>query len=252
MTCSLPSRNVTEVRPPGDPRRGAARRRAAGGRHRAHRGAAPRAHPRASSTRASTRWPASAAAVSIFGSAAHAGRAPRLRARARRSARRLGEARLRGHHRRRARDHGGRQPRRARGAAPARVGLNIELPFEQAPEPLPGHRADASTTSSRARSCSSATRARSSSSPAASARSTSSSRRSCSSRRGKIRHFPVVLVGSGYWDGLIDWMRERLAADGMIAPADLDLMRCDGRPRRDRRDRGGRRAAPGADRRRRT
>ncbi|HET9681886.1 MAG TPA: TIGR00730 family Rossman fold protein [Candidatus Limnocylindrales bacterium] len=41
---------------------------------------------------------------------------------------------------------------------------------------------------------------------------------------GKIEHFPVVLVGSAYYGGLIDWMRARLAADGMIAPTDLDLM----------------------------
>ena len=42
---------------------------------------------------------------------------------------------------------------------------------------------------------------------------------------GKIRHFPVVLVDTPYWQGLIDWVRERLLAEGKIAPADLDLMR---------------------------
>jgi len=41
----------------------------------------------------------------------------------------------------------------------------------------------------------------------------------------KIRHFPVVLVESAYWDGLLDWMRERLVAEGRIAPADLELIR---------------------------
>ena len=41
---------------------------------------------------------------------------------------------------------------------------------------------------------------------------------------GKIRHFPVVLVGTEFWGGLIDWIRERLVADGMIAPADVDLV----------------------------
>ena len=40
----------------------------------------------------------------------------------------------------------------------------------------------------------------------------------------KIRHFPVVLVRSSYWAGLTDWLRERLVADGMIAPSDLDLL----------------------------
>ncbi|HEX6695262.1 MAG TPA: TIGR00730 family Rossman fold protein [Solirubrobacteraceae bacterium] len=40
----------------------------------------------------------------------------------------------------------------------------------------------------------------------------------------KIRHFPVVLVRTSYWAGLTDWMRERLVADGMIAPSDVDLL----------------------------
>jgi uncharacterized protein (TIGR00730 family) len=39
----------------------------------------------------------------------------------------------------------------------------------------------------------------------------------------KIRPFPVVLMGRAYWQGLLDWMRGRLLAEGMIAPDDLDL-----------------------------
>jgi uncharacterized protein (TIGR00730 family) len=39
----------------------------------------------------------------------------------------------------------------------------------------------------------------------------------------KIRHFPVVLVRGAFWTGLVDWMRERLAANALIAPADLEL-----------------------------
>jgi uncharacterized protein (TIGR00730 family) len=42
----------------------------------------------------------------------------------------------------------------------------------------------------------------------------------------KIREFPVVLVGTEWWSGLIDWARERLAGEAMIAPGDLELMRC--------------------------
>jgi uncharacterized protein (TIGR00730 family) len=41
---------------------------------------------------------------------------------------------------------------------------------------------------------------------------------------GKISHFPVVLFGSDYWRGLCDWLRGSVLADSMIAPADLELM----------------------------
>jgi uncharacterized protein (TIGR00730 family) len=40
---------------------------------------------------------------------------------------------------------------------------------------------------------------------------------------GKIRHFPVLLVCSSYWTGLVDWLRERMLAEGKISPADMDL-----------------------------
>jgi hypothetical protein len=40
---------------------------------------------------------------------------------------------------------------------------------------------------------------------------------------GKIRHFPVILVGTEFFGGLVDWMRSRLQAEGMIQPGDLDL-----------------------------
>jgi uncharacterized protein (TIGR00730 family) len=42
----------------------------------------------------------------------------------------------------------------------------------------------------------------------------------------KIREFPVVLVGTEWWSGLIDWARERLAIEAMLSPGDLELMRC--------------------------
>jgi uncharacterized protein (TIGR00730 family) len=41
---------------------------------------------------------------------------------------------------------------------------------------------------------------------------------------GKVRHFPVVLLRPSFWAGMTDWLRDRLAADGMISPADLDLL----------------------------
>jgi uncharacterized protein (TIGR00730 family) len=40
---------------------------------------------------------------------------------------------------------------------------------------------------------------------------------------GKIRHFPVLLVCSSYWTGLVDWLRERMLAEGKISPDDMDL-----------------------------
>jgi uncharacterized protein (TIGR00730 family) len=43
---------------------------------------------------------------------------------------------------------------------------------------------------------------------------------------GKIRHFPVVLIGTEYWAGLLEWMRKVPVAEGNISPDDLDLMRC--------------------------
>ena len=41
----------------------------------------------------------------------------------------------------------------------------------------------------------------------------------------KIENFPVVLVGSAFWGGLMDWMRERLAGENKISGADLELVR---------------------------
>ena len=37
-------------------------------------------------------------------------------------------------------------------------------------------------------------------------------------------HFPVVLVGSDYWEELLDWIRGELLSDGMISPDDLELL----------------------------
>jgi uncharacterized protein (TIGR00730 family) len=41
---------------------------------------------------------------------------------------------------------------------------------------------------------------------------------------GKVVHFPVVLVGHDYWHGLVDWIRERLLAEGKIGPQDMHLV----------------------------
>jgi uncharacterized protein (TIGR00730 family) len=39
----------------------------------------------------------------------------------------------------------------------------------------------------------------------------------------KARPHPVVLVGSEYWLGLLDWMKKNLLAEGRISPEDFDL-----------------------------
>jgi uncharacterized protein (TIGR00730 family) len=45
-----------------------------------------------------------------------------------------------------------------------------------------------------------------------------------------IRHFPVILLGDGEWDGLLAWLRERALADGRIDAADLDVLHLVERP----------------------
>jgi uncharacterized protein (TIGR00730 family) len=39
---------------------------------------------------------------------------------------------------------------------------------------------------------------------------------------GKVRNFPVVMMGSAYWRGLMEWMRDTMAAEGKIRPEDLE------------------------------
>jgi uncharacterized protein (TIGR00730 family) len=40
---------------------------------------------------------------------------------------------------------------------------------------------------------------------------------------GKIRRFPVILYGRGYWSGLLDWIRDQVLEREMISAQDLDL-----------------------------
>jgi uncharacterized protein (TIGR00730 family) len=39
----------------------------------------------------------------------------------------------------------------------------------------------------------------------------------------KIKPFPIILVGSLFWNGLVDWLREQLLGNGTIAEEDLML-----------------------------
>ena len=40
----------------------------------------------------------------------------------------------------------------------------------------------------------------------------------------KVTSFPIVLLGSDYWSGLLDWLRDTVVAEGKISPADLDVL----------------------------
>jgi uncharacterized protein (TIGR00730 family) len=41
---------------------------------------------------------------------------------------------------------------------------------------------------------------------------------------GKITSFPIVLLGTAYWQGLVDWMRDTQLAEGTIRQEDLDRL----------------------------
>jgi len=40
----------------------------------------------------------------------------------------------------------------------------------------------------------------------------------------KIRPFPVILVGSKYWKGLLDWIKEVVLKEGKISLSDLEIL----------------------------
>lgn len=46
----------------------------------------------------------------------------------------------------------------------------------------------------------------------------------------KIGKFPIILVGSDFWGGLIDWIKERVLAEGNISEKDLDYFKLVDKP----------------------
>ncbi len=40
----------------------------------------------------------------------------------------------------------------------------------------------------------------------------------------KITSFPIVLFGTEYWGGLVDWLRGTMLADGKVNAADIDML----------------------------
>ncbi|HEX2766506.1 MAG TPA: TIGR00730 family Rossman fold protein [Candidatus Limnocylindria bacterium] len=41
---------------------------------------------------------------------------------------------------------------------------------------------------------------------------------------GKVEHFPIVLYGKEYWDGMMRWIREKPLYEEKISPEDLELL----------------------------
>ena len=41
----------------------------------------------------------------------------------------------------------------------------------------------------------------------------------------KIEKFPIILVGSEFWSGLLDWIKVTMVQEGTISPEDLDLIK---------------------------
>ena len=40
----------------------------------------------------------------------------------------------------------------------------------------------------------------------------------------KVTRFPIVLIGTEYWSGLLGWLRDTVLADGKLSEADLDML----------------------------
>ncbi|MFT7516849.1 MAG: hypothetical protein ACI84O_000634 [Myxococcota bacterium] len=40
---------------------------------------------------------------------------------------------------------------------------------------------------------------------------------------GKMRNFPIVLMGKDYWGGLVRWIKKSMVSEGTISKSDLDL-----------------------------
>ncbi len=103
------------------------------------------------------------------------------------------------------------------------VGLNIQLPHEQVRQPLPEHqpdlpaffRAQGDVREIRQRLRRDARRLRH-------AGRTDGSLTLV--QTGKTRRMPIILVGSTFWGGMLDWFRGALLDEKVISPEDMDLI----------------------------
>ena len=42
----------------------------------------------------------------------------------------------------------------------------------------------------------------------------------------KIKPVPVLLVGDGFWKGMLDWLRDTVQGRNYLSPEDLGMFRC--------------------------
>ncbi|WP_037141219.1 TIGR00730 family Rossman fold protein [Rhodococcoides fascians] len=42
----------------------------------------------------------------------------------------------------------------------------------------------------------------------------------------KVTRFPIILLGTDFWSGLIEWIKNTLVAEGKVSPSDLELIHC--------------------------
>jgi uncharacterized protein (TIGR00730 family) len=40
----------------------------------------------------------------------------------------------------------------------------------------------------------------------------------------RIRPFPIIMVGTDYWGGLLEWIRSQLLAQSLISPKDMEII----------------------------
>jgi hypothetical protein len=45
----------------------------------------------------------------------------------------------------------------------------------------------------------------------------------CMVQTGKVTNFPIVLIGTDFWSGLVDWIKQQLLGKGLISDADVEL-----------------------------
>ncbi|MGI9082502.1 MAG: TIGR00730 family Rossman fold protein [Thermoleophilaceae bacterium] len=48
----------------------------------------------------------------------------------------------------------------------------------------------------------------------------------------KIRHFPIVLFDTAYWEGLVAWLRDPVLAEGKVSPGDVEMFELTDDPER--------------------